>query len=139
MRTVIILLLSLSFNLLTNMAGAASPANTIAVYEKSGSAQTNRPVSVARAFRQGDIPNCAQAVIGGASVLTQCDVKNRWPDGSLKFAIVSFVAPSLSANGSVQVTFVNQSTCNNTGYLTQSTMLAAGYDFDVTAKLAGAV
>jgi hypothetical protein len=139
MRTVIIFLLSFSFILLTNMAGAASPANTIVVYEKSGSAQTNRPVSVARAFRLGDIPNCAQAVIGGAGVLTQCDVKNRWPDGSLKFAIVSFVAPSLSANGSVQVTFQNQASCNNTGYLTQSDMLTAKYDFDVKATLAGAV
>ena len=47
-----------------------------------------------------------------------------------KFAIVSFVVPTLPANGSVVVTFSNQTTGNNTGFLTAAQMLDASFDFD---------
>ena len=93
--------------------------NGIVVYSTSGSAQTNRFVSIGRFFKQGDIPHFAQAVVGGTAILTQCDVKNRWADGSLKFAIVSFIVPSV-ATGGTQVSFQDQGTGNNTGYLAQS-------------------
>jgi hypothetical protein len=110
----------------------------ITIAEETGSAQTNRPVSVARPFVQGEIANFAQASVNGTPVLTQCDVKNRWPDGSLKFAIVSFVVPSIPANGSVAVSFSNQTTGNNSGPLTQAAMLAVTYNFDGQIKLVGA-
>ncbi|MGC1606034.1 MAG: Ig-like domain-containing protein, partial [Candidatus Acidiferrum sp.] len=111
----------------------------ITISETSGLAQTNRPVSIARPFAQGEIANFAQASIGGTALLTQCDVKNRWPDGSLKFAVVSFVVPSLLANGSVVVSFSNQATGNNTSPLTPSEMLGSAYNFEGQIQLAGAV
>jgi len=103
----------------------------------SGAAQTNRFVSVPRFFKQGDIPQFAQAVVNGSGILTQCDVKNRWPDGSLKFAIISFVLPSVATSGT-QVTFQNQASGNNTASLTQTDMLDPSYDFDGTMQLSGA-
>ncbi len=125
--------------ILLSMAGQAwGQVNTIKVFDTSGAPQTNRPVSIARAFRQGEIANFAQASIGGTPLLTQTDVKNRWPDGSLKFAIVSFVIPSLPSSGFVTVSFANQSTGNNTGALTQSQMLDPAYDFDATLVMSGA-
>src|SRR5271157_4176736 len=54
-------------------------ADTITIREKSGHAQVNRAVSIPRAFREGEIANFAEASIDGKRVLTQCDVKNRWP------------------------------------------------------------
>ncbi len=110
----------------------------ITISDTTGLGQTNRPVSIARPFVQGEIANFAQASINGTSLLTQCDVKNRWPDGSLKFAIVSFVIPNIGANGSVVVSFSNQTTGNNTGFLAKSDMLAAGYNFDGQIQLSGA-
>ncbi len=92
-----------------------------------------------RLFVEGEIGQYAQAVIAGTPVLTQCDVKNRWPDGSLKFAIVSFILPSLPGSGSVQVAFQNQSTGNNRGYLDQTGMLNSAYNFDAQIALSGAV
>ena len=68
--------------------------------------------------------------------MTQCDVKNRWADGSLKFAIVSFLVPSVSTSGT-QVSFQDQGTGNNTGYLAQSDMLNSAYDFDGVMQLTG--
>jgi hypothetical protein len=114
-----------------------SSQNVIKIYDASGTAQSGRPVSIARAFRQGDIPSFVQATIDGTSVLTQTDVKNRWPDGSLKFAVVSFVVPSLAANGNVTVSFSDQATGNNTGFLTQAQMLASAFDFDGTIEMTG--
>lgn len=123
---------------LSNVARAVIPAagNGIVIADTSSSSQTNSPETVTRFFRQGEIPHYAQAVINGTRLLTQCDVKNRWPDGSVKFAIVSFVVPRIDSNGTL-ITFQDQSTGNNTGYLTQSDMLDAAYDFDATMSLAG--
>jgi len=116
--------------------GGGGGGNGIIVYSTSGSTQTNRPVSIGRFFKDGDIPNFAQAVVGGSPILTQCDMKNRWPDGSLKFAIVSFVLPSLPTAG-VSVTFENQATGNNSGFLQEADMLAAGFNFEGAMALSG--
>ena len=104
--------------------------DSIIIYNKSKNVQLSYPVSIPRVFVQGEIAHYAQAVIAGSGVFTQCDVKNRWPDGSLKFAIVSFLVPALPGNGSVQVTFQNQSTGNNTGYLDSNGMLDSAFDFE---------
>ena len=115
-----------------------SASDTVTIQETSGTAQANRAVSIPRAFVQGEIPNYAQASIGGTPVLTQCDVKNRWPDGSLKFAVVSLVIPSLPANGTVTIAFSNQSTGNNAGGLAQTDMLSAPYNFEAQVQESGA-
>jgi len=111
----------------------------ITISDASGLGQTNRPVSIARSFAQGEITDFAQASINGTALLTQCDVKNRWADASLKFAIVSFVIPSIPSNGSVVVSFSNQATGNNTSPLTPSQMLGSGYNFDGQIQLTGTV
>ncbi|GJL55236.1 MAG: hypothetical protein NPIRA02_23680 [Nitrospirales bacterium] len=79
----------------------------------------------------------AQAKIQGMKVLTQCDVKNRWRDGSVKFAIVSFVVPSLPLSGGVEVEFVNQPTGHNTHFLRQAHMLEGEYNFDASIQMHG--
>jgi Kelch motif len=117
-------------------ASKAPPiTDTLRIYDTSGKTQTNRPVSVARAFRYAEIPQFAQASINGNTVLTQCDVKNRWADGSLKFAIVSFVVPNLAGKGSVVVSFSNQVSGNNTGYAAKDDLLNPEYDFDATTEM----
>jgi len=121
--------------------GSTSPpppaGDDITISDNSGLGQTNRPVSISRPFVPGEIANFAQASIDNTQLPTQCDVKNRWPDGSLKFAIVSFVIPSIPPSGSVVVSFSNQGSGNNTCFLTKSDMLAAGYNFDGQIQLMG--
>ncbi len=115
--------------------------NTIQIFNTSGTSQTRRPVSIARPFRKGEIPDFAQAIVDGTPVLTQNDVKNRWADGSLKFAIISFIIPNLPSSifsaGSVEVEFVNQNSGHNSGFLTQSDLLASEYHFDGTIQMTG--
>ncbi len=116
-------------------AKAPPVSDTLRIYETSGKTQANRPVSIARAFRQGEIAQFAQASINGNPVLTQCDVKNRWSDGSLKYAIVSFVVPNLPGKGSVVVSFSNQATGNNAGYAAKDDLLGKEYDYDATTEM----
>jgi hypothetical protein len=121
----------------TNSSRSLYADDTIRIYNSSHEEQRNRPVSVSRPFVQGEILNFAQASIDGTPLLTQCDVKNRWPDGSLKYAIVSFVVPRLPAKNSVVVSFSNQSSGNNTGYLNQAQMLDPAFDFEATVQMTG--
>jgi hypothetical protein len=107
------------------MAGcllAESPSNAITITDLSGARQPARVLSISRVFAEGEIPQFAQARVGNTALLTQCDAKTRWPDGSLQHAIVSFVA-DIPANGSVRVAFVNQPDGNNTGFLTKEQIL----------------
>jgi len=125
----------------TTGSGAPPPppstSDTATIFDTSGTTQTNRAVSIPRAFVQGEIPNYVQASIGSTAVLTQCDVKNRWPDGSVKFAIVSLIVPSIPAGGSVTVAFSNQTVGNNTGALAQTDMLSAPYNFEAQIQESG--
>ncbi|HKW98490.1 MAG TPA: hypothetical protein VJN43_12210 [Bryobacteraceae bacterium] len=120
--------------------GNSRGTNGIVVYESDGTGQINRPITLGRVFRQGDIPACPQPVVGTTPLTNyQADVKNRWPDGSVKFAIISFTQ-TLGANGSVGVTFQNSSSCNNSGYLNQGQMLGfnnGAWDAEIDATAAG--
>lgn len=132
---------STNVNVTVSQAGPPPPppaGDDVTIADASGSGQTNRAISISRAFVQGEIADFAQASVAGTAVQTQCDVKNRWPDGSLKFAVVSFVVPNIPANGSVVVSFSNQISGNNTGFLAQSDMLGGSYNFDGKIQLTGA-
>jgi hypothetical protein len=122
--------------------------NTIMIHNDTGSLQSKRPVSVSRSFKAGEIPGHAQALVNGAPVLTQCDEKGRWENGSLKFAVVSFVA-DIPAGGEVTVEFINQGTGHNDdtpgyasgGYLTAADLASDAvldaFNFDGTIELSG--
>lgn len=94
-----------------------SNAVTIQAASEVSAAQVHR---VPRWFARGEIANYPRPfVAGGAPAAWQAEVKNRWPDGSVRFAIMSFPAP-IGAGLSVVVDFRdsvnachlgNQATC----------------------------
>jgi len=73
-------------------------------------------------------------LVNGQPVATQADVKNRYPDGSVEFAVIAVVIPAIPASGSLTLTFQNQSAGSNTP-LTQAQMLASTYNFDASMAL----
>jgi hypothetical protein len=111
--------------------GAFSPptfvaANTITISLPTGSA-TNYPYQFGRVFRYGEIANVPQVRVDGVAITTQADVKNRHADGSVKFAVLSVVLPTLSTTPRV-LSFQNQASGSNTP-VTVASMLA-DYDFN---------
>jgi len=126
-------------------AGSRPIPNTVGIFDRSRSTQTNVPITIPRFFKKGDIAHHAQPTINGTPAATwQCDAKNRWEDGSLKFAIVSVVIPQLPANRNVTIGFVDNANRDSggqgktpTGYLTKADMLNPAYDFEATMRLTG--
>ena len=104
-------------------------ANTITITNKSGAVITNYPFQFGRPFIAGSIPNQPQVLINGTAVVTQADVKNRYPDGSIKFAVIAVMIPTIPTTGSLTLTFRNQTLGNNTP-LTQAQMLDPLYAFN---------
>lgn len=126
--------------------------NSVGIRETSGRIQNDLPISVPRAFRQGEIAPYPQPyMIDHKIVSWQTDVKNRWPDGSVKFAVVSFVIPLLPANTTVHVSFkntANNSSCDGgdhrpCGFLDDTSqeggMLNSSFNFDAQIALSGRV
>jgi hypothetical protein len=110
------------FALSISAALGAQTHDNVTIYEVDGQPQTDRPVTFGRIFKRGEIGQCPQPVVSGYPVASfQADVKNRWPDGSVKFAVVSFTA-NLAARDSIEVGFRSVAFCNNTSYLTQAQM-----------------
>lgn len=114
---------------------ASDPQNFLTIREMQGRSTIDYPVQIGRPFVQGEIPHYPQAVIGGLPTLTQADVKTRWPDGSVKHAVVSFLIPELKANSNVTITFQDQSSGNNNGFLDQQNMFSSKFNFDASINL----
>jgi len=113
------------------LAAQSVPPNTFTITDTSGSAGT-RPFTISRVFAKGAIPQYARASIAGTPITTQCDVKTRWPDGSVQHALVSFLT-NVNASAAVTVTFVNQSSGNNTGEMDRAAILASSWGAQIEA------
>ena len=102
---------------------SGNPTNatdTVTIYEADGTTQPARPVTFGRVFAQGEITQCPQPLVDGSTVSAwQADIKNRWPDGSVKFAVISLIT-ALNPGGSATVSFQSNATCNNSGYISTS-------------------
>jgi hypothetical protein len=70
-----------------SVAPGSASALPVSFDVTSSSGGSNLPFTVGEAFKQGDVPS-GSGVIGTLGTL-QVIPKNRWPDGSLKYAIVS--------------------------------------------------
>src|SRR5271170_4640773 len=111
-----------------------SGANSISVTNASGGAISNYPYQFGRPFVDGAIANQPRVLINGQLVVSQADVKNCYPDGSVEFAVIAVVIPAIPASGSLTLTFQNQSAGNNTP-LTQAQMLSLNYNLVATLSL----
>jgi hypothetical protein len=61
---------------------------TIGISSPSGG--TALPYAFGQVFRKGDVPAGARVVASGPQIrASEADVRNRWPDGSVKFAVLS--------------------------------------------------
>ena len=116
-------------------------ANEMRVSLPTGS-EIDYPLQFGRAFRYGEF-SYPQARVDGTPLTTQCDVKTRHADGSVKFAVVSVVLPTLGTTERV-LTFQEHASPPTATALSKAAMLS-DFDFDATidvrvtgASLAGA-
>ncbi len=92
----------------------------------------NYPIQIARPFIKGEIHHYPQAYLDELPLITQADVKCRWDDGSVKHAILSFIAPEIKENS--KITFRNQKTGNNDDFESKERILIH-YNFEACMKI----
>ena len=122
---------SLLMLLLIGLWAAPAPGQTITtvtIVEKAGVTTANYPVTLSLVFKKGDVASNVTARINGLNVNTQTDVKVRYPDNSVKHALVSFLIPCLAASSTAIVEITNGGTNYNTSYLTKTQLLATDFD-----------
>lgn len=86
---------------LPSLAAPTAPGRGPVAFRLQARARCDRPhVSLGQWFARGDMPAGSLVALvgaGGARIPVQQDQENRWPDGSLRFAALSFVAPQAFA------------------------------------------
>lgn len=107
--------------------------NTVRVSLSAGT-ESNYPLQFGRPFATGEIKNTPQVLLDGAiAAKAQVDIKSRYADGSVKFAVVSLVLPTLDSVERV-ITFADHSPPASTA-VSVADMLAE-YDFEATITVA---
>lgn len=110
------------------------PSTGTASFRLASTAGANSaPFAVGMALRQSEIPQ-GQAVVGDGLSNLQVDVRNRWPDGSAKFALVSGRA-TVAAGSPIVVTLRAGTSASSGAALTEADLLASGVD--ATLQFAG--
>ncbi len=94
----------------------------------TATSQTLAPFALGYAFRQGDIPT-GQTIISANVTNFQADIKNRWPDGSAKFAVLS--GRTTLTGGTPLTVILTSGTAAGGVNLTESDLQATG----VTASI----
>lgn len=109
-------------------------SNIIIITNPENVAVQNYPLQFARPFVAGEISQFPQLVMNNQPIPTQADVKQRYPDGSVRHAIISAVIPQIAAGASLTFGFVNQSTGRQNGVLDKAAMLGANFNFDASIE-----
>lgn len=118
-------------------ASVANSPNILYIQSASGKAITDHPLQFGRPFVAGEIPSCPQVLVDGTPSSAQVDVKTRHPDGSVRFAVISTILPTVPASGKVSVSFADGGACPPQAPLTMDEMLSPRFDFDARIALTG--
>jgi len=92
-----------------SMATAAGEAKTttLVVRNPASVAARHVPLTFGQVFGRGDIRDGVVVRIEGRSTQVQADIKRRYEDGSVRFAVLSLVLEEVPANGQVQIELAN--------------------------------
>ncbi len=126
------LLVVLLTTLTAGLASAQTPVTSVIISDKAGVTTTNYPMTLSMIFKEGDVADHVYAKIGTQTLTTQTDAKVHWPDGTVMHALVSFLIPTMSANGQVTVDLYDGGTNANSTYLTKTQLLATDFDARMT-------
>ena len=115
--------------------GAALPVfgGTVRVHDASGLGLTSHPLQIGRAFLPGEIAADPGVSVAGTALPSQAEVTQRYPDGSVKFAVISTVLPAITAGGTVQLAFTSTTSSPTTTSI--SDLLALFPEFDAKINL----
>jgi hypothetical protein len=126
---------------------------TLTIAEKSGTTTENYPLTFGHVFKKGDVTDTVTVIIVNQPenivLNTQCDIKRRYTDGSIKHAVISVILPKLNAGEELQLILVTGGTNSITGEMSKDEIIntsvqsnislnslsGSGYSGNITANL----
>jgi hypothetical protein len=108
--------------------------NTLAVSSATGKPVSNVPLQLGRVFRKGEVMGCPRTSINGTNIEAQFDVKNRYDDGSLKFASISVMLPRVD-NQTATLAFDQDEACSAKTDFNISQQLSQFPSFDLSVRI----
>ena len=118
------------FVLLVSNAQAGT-VTTLSLVEKDGQTTSNYPITFGHVFKDGDVSQYVQVRYNGVLLTTQCDVKTTYSSGKVRFAVISVVLPSISANSTNTIVLETASTTASSGYLDKTSILATNIEDEI--------
>ncbi|WP_449424339.1 RIFT barrel domain-containing protein, partial [Rhodanobacter lindaniclasticus] len=122
------------------MQAHAAAAVTDQVVSQTAQTQNNVPVTFGQVFKEGDIPRNATvtATLDGRPITLQVDPKASYPDGSLRHAVLTLMAPSLGGNANLPLMLsAEPAPLGGNSPVTPAQLLATSYDAWVTLNIGG--
>ena len=108
-------------------SGLMSTGTLLTLVDRSSGSASDYTISKQFNFEDGQITTDPRPVVNGFDVTWQADVKRRYPSGACQSAIVSWVQPSTSLNGSLAIAF-KEGTSVNTPIATATILASYGLD-----------
>jgi hypothetical protein len=113
----------------------ANITTDIVSFDLVSTSSGTKDFTIGQPFKQGDLPS--GAVIGG-DIALQVDVKNTWPDGSARFAIVSG-STTLTANVAKTIRIRRNGAATTGSALTTASLKATGITASIVCGTFGSV
>lgn len=125
--------LLLIFTIFIFLTGSAKAFNitSVTIKEKDGVTTTDYPLTFGHVFKKGDVSQYIQVRYNGTLLTTQCDVKTTYSNGSVRFAVISVVLPSILANSTNTLLLETASTTASSGYLDKPAILATNIEDEI--------
>lgn len=123
----------LAFILVLSISDIAICAiTTLSLIEKDGVSTNNYPLTFGHVFKDGDVSQFVQVRYNGTLLTTQCDVKTTYQSGTVRFAVISVVLPTVTANSTNNTISLETSASSaSTGYMDKDAILATNIEDEI--------
>lgn len=109
----------------------AATITALSLKEKAGLTTANYPLTFGHIFKNGDVSQYAQVRYNGSLLATQCDVKTTYSNNSVRFAVISVVLPSITANSTNTISLETQSLTASGGYMDKSAIISSNIEDEI--------
>lgn len=109
----------------------AGVITTLSIKEKDNVTTSSYPLTFGHVFKDGDVPQYIQVRYNGTLLITQFDVKTTYQDDSVRFAVISVILPSISANSTNTIILETASSTASSGYLDKTAILATNIEDEI--------
>lgn len=111
-----------------SIATADAITATLVVRNPAAAAARNVPLTFGQVFNKGDIRDGIVARVGAKPAQIEADIKRRYDDGSVRFAVLSLVLEEVPPNGQVQIELANGTAVGGGAAISPKDLLATPFD-----------